>query len=424
VAVTPVIRPHHRRVAGLALFLVTITSACGNGDDASPPTTTTTRPRATTTERPTTTTTTQPAPSDGDISKVRARVEEISRAEMPTDLAWRPGEPDAMYVAEREGRVVRVRLDDRGDDGQPGRETVLDLRDDTSTEGERGLLAIAFSPNGRRLYVHHSGADGHNHLVEYRVRRDGSVAAGSRRELLVVEQDSPVHKAGDLAVDNDGLLFVALGDGGPAGDPRDRAQNVGEWYGSILRIDPRPPEGEAAAPYTVPDGNPGHPRPEIFVHGLRNPWRISLDRPTGDLWIGDVGQYIWEEINWLPAGEQAGTNLGWNRFEGNHRFAQASGPPPPDHVPPLHEYNHDDGGCAVTGGFVYRGAAIRRLPGAYVFTDLCDGRVRALTHRGREVLDVRVIAEAPTQVVTFGQDLDGELYLASLDGRIMKLVPA
>lgn len=409
-------------IAVVAAGLTVLAGCTGNGDGTAA--TTTTSSSTTTTSAsgrsPTTstTTTTAPAPSDPDISGVEARLDQVASADTPTDIAFRPGDRRTMYVAERPGRVVAI----QGDDSN----VVLDLTGDISTEGERGLLGIVFSLDGRLLYVHHSDADGHNQLAEYQVRANGTVRQDSRRELLTVEQDSPVHKAGDLALDDDGLLYVALGDGGPPGDPEDHAQDLGDLRGSILRIDPRPaPDGR---PYRIPTDNPHVDRPaaraEIWVHGLRNPWRISVDRPTGDLWIGDVGQFIWEEIDHLPRGEQAGANLGWNRFEGAHRFAEASGPPPEEHVEPLHEYNHDDGGCAVTGGVVYRGSDIDGLAGAYLFTDVCDGRVRGLTHRDGEVLDVRVLVEGPSQVVAFGQDLDGEVFLASLDGRIMKLVAA
>ena len=326
-------------------------------------------------------------------------------------MAVRSGD-GALYVAEKGGRIVAI----RGGTVDPA--PVLDLTDDVSNGGEQGLLGLAFSPDGRFLYVSFTDTNGDSHLTEFAMSGDG-VDVGSRRDVLVVDQPYSNHNGGNLAFGPDGDLYFGLGDGGSEGDPDGRGQDLGTLLGKMLRIDPRP---EGDRPYGIPGDNPfverAGARPETWAYGLRNPWRYSFDRQTGDLWIGDVGQNEWEEVDFQPASSSGGENYGWNRFEGSHPY---QGPDPGNAVPPIFEYSHETGGCVVTGGYVYRGKAIAGLQGAYVFADFCLGRISALVQRDGRVVDQRTFAAEAPQLASFGEDGNGELYALSLDGPVYRL---
>jgi glucose/arabinose dehydrogenase len=329
-------------------------------------------------------------------------------------MAVRPGD-DALYVAEKPGRVVAIR------DGEVDPQGVLDLLGEVSLGGEQGLLGLAFSPDGRFLYVNYTDLNGDTNVDEFAFR-DGRAQMGTRRRVLFVDQPFPNHNGGNLVFGPDGYLYIGLGDGGSGGDPYGNGQNLGTLLGKMLRIDPRPTGGH---PYGVPPDNPFVNRdgvgPEIWAFGLRNPWRYSFDRETGDLWIGDVGQDTVEEIDYQPAGSHGGENYGWNRLEGTHGY---DGSAPPNAVPPVNEFLHDGGVCAVTGGYVYRGEAIPALRGAYVFADSCAGWIRALrlvSGKARDVTDLGLSASAP---VSFGEDAAGELYVLGLTGPVYRVAPA
>jgi glucose/arabinose dehydrogenase len=243
--------------------------------------------------------------------------------------------------------------------------------------------------------------------------------------LLTVAQPQANHNGGQLAFGPDDKLYVALGDGGAAGDAGPghkaggNAQSLDNLLGKILRIDPSPSGG---AQYTVPSDNPFVGRagaaPEIWAYGLRNPWRFTFDSETGDLWIGDVGQGAWEEIDYAPAvdGRDAGRgdNFGWNRLEGTHEF---SGAKPANAVPPVHELSHTDGSCSVTGGYVYRGKAIPELQGTYLFVDFCRNQILGLTPTdgggGAGGFDPVDFGTEAASVSTFGQRNNGELFVLS-----------
>jgi len=327
-------------------------------------------------------------------------------------MAVRPGD-DGIYITERPGRIRVVR------DGRV--RTVLDWRKRTKHGNEQGMLGLAFSRDGSHLFVYYIGkGDEHSHLDAWRMDGD-AVEEGSRRRILLVKQpEDNVHKGGQLAVDEEGLLYLALGDGGPSDNPPMTSQQLGTLLGKIVRIQPTP---DRRRPYRIPDDNPfvgrKGARGEIFAMGLRNPWRFSFDRETGDLWVADVGRYIIEEINALRPRRAAGANFGWPHYEGTSR---QRGGGPDDMVAPLHTYPHDDR-CAVIGGYVYRGTALRNLRGAYVYGDFCDGRVRALVRdRGRVTQD-RVLGRAVPGMTSFGEDADGELYVLSLEGGLQRIVP-
>ena len=342
------------------------------------------------------------------VDDVRVALTRITRLDRPTAATTRTGTSD-LYVAERAGRIVRVAADG----------TVTPIANLSNlvggTSGERGMLGLAFSADGGRLFVSYTNAAGSSVLDEIRMNGDRT---GGRRTVLTVEQPFSNHNGGDVHLGPDGMLWWSLGDGGSRGDPQGNGQNVETLLGSILRIDPG-----ARAPYGVPGDNPfvGRAgRDEIFVYGLRNPWRFSFDRATGDLWIGDVGQHQWEEIDRLAAPSRGrGANLGWNAREGAHPYNGVG--VPPGHVGPIHEYVHDRG-CSVTGGYVYRGARIPGLAGTYVYGDYCTSEVWGLRTNGdRGSLDVSVPAGT---LVSFAQDDAGELYVLSFDGWVSRLDPA
>jgi glucose/arabinose dehydrogenase len=302
-------------------------------------------------------------------------------------------------------------------------EPVLDISDRVVTDAEQGLLGIAFSADGGTLYVSYSLApEGHTRVDAYTMDGD-AVDEGSRRELLAVDQPYDNHNGGDIHVGPDGFLYVALGDGGASGDPEGNGQDTQALLGSILRIDPARPSG--GAEYGIPEDNPFADgeggAPEIWLFGVRNPWRFSFDRETGDLWIGDVGQDAFEEIDLLPAagGGGAGANLGWNEMEGAHPYE--GGTNPEGGVLPVFEYDRSGGGCSVTGGVVYRGDAIPALTGAYLFTDYCAGQVRALRAEGGQTIEERTFDAEGSELVSFGEDAEGEVFVLSLDGPIYRI---
>jgi glucose/arabinose dehydrogenase len=396
--------------AGLAV------TACGDDDDDG-------GLSATTRSTDTSTTT---APADGSTStsspavpldQLELTLTEVGEADSPTALVARAG-TESLYVAEREGRVREVTVSGSGE-LEVADDPILDISDDVVTSGEQGLLDIEFSTDGSVLYVSYSiDPSGDTRIAEYPMR--GNVP-GQRRELLAVEQPFENHNGGDIEMGPDEFLYVALGDGGDAGDPDDRGQDTGDLLGKILRIDPtRPAGGEQ---YGIPAGNPfadgANGRPEIWLYGVRNPWRISFDRSSGDLWVADVGQNEWEEINLLPAssGGGGGANLGWNQMEGTHEF---EGENPDGAVLPVFEYSHDEG-CSVTGGVVYRGTAIPGLTGAYLFGDFCAGELRALRADAGGVSEERTFDTGVGDLVSFGEDSAGEVYVLSLGGGIYRL---
>lgn len=343
------------------------------------------------------------------------RLVKVASLEEPIAMAVRPGDP-ALYVAEKTGSVAAI----WGGTVDPA--PVLDLSGQVSQGGEQGLLGLAFSPDGRFLYVDFTDTAGNTHVTQYTMAGDRSDPS-SARTVLFVRQPFANHNGGDLLFGPDGDLYVGLGDGGSEGDPQGNGQSLSTLLGKLVRIRPTP---SGPAPYEIPAGNPfkgaSGARPEIWAFGLRNPWRFSFDRQTGDLWIGDVGQDQWEEIDRQPAGSSGGQNYGWNLTEGDHPYNGAA--PPPHWVRPVYEYSHDTGGCAVVGGYVYRGAAIPALRGAYLFSDNCDGRIMGLRIRGGRTAGVRPLGARVASPSAFGQDLRGELYVLSLSGGVYRIAPA
>ncbi|MET0491414.1 MAG: PQQ-dependent sugar dehydrogenase [Acidimicrobiales bacterium] len=355
------------------------------------------------------------------VTGVRVGFETIGEFEEPIDLAFRPGVTDRAYLAERAGVVRDLDL-------ATGESTaVLDITDETTTDSERGLLGLVVAPDGGHLYVSSTNLDGDSRVVEYAIADDGALDETSARTVLALDQPFPNHNGGHLVFGPDGLLYIGLGDGGAAGDPLEAGQDRGQLLGSILRIDPAGVDGSA---YAIPADNPfvgeEGARPEVWLKGVRNPWRFSFDRATGDLWVGDVGQDEIEEIDHLPAdadGLNAGRalNLGWNAMEGDQPYDD--GVEPDDHTPPVFTYTHAEGGCSVTGGFVYRGSTIPELFGAYLYADYCAGDLRALAVTDGEVVDDATIADPVDGPVSFAQGHGNELYLLAQSGPLLEIVP-
>lgn len=354
-------------------------------------------------------------PTRRDLLRVNIKLERIAKIPQAVALATRPGD-DTLHVGTRVGRTFALR------DGAVQKKPVLDISKRVSTEGEQGFFSLAFSPKDDRLYISYTDRDSQGWVQSHALVR-GVVDVRSRENVLRVDQPSIRHNGGNIAFEPEGHLWLGLGDGSLGNDPEDNAQRLGTLHGKLLRIQPTP---DGARPYVVPKGNPfvNRPgaRPEIYALGLRNPWRFSIDMHTGDLWIGDVGQYIIEEIDYLRSGDAAGANLGWNRFEGSRPF---SGSAPKKTVDPIAEYNHDDGRCAVIGGYVYRGRAIAGLHGAYLYSDLCDGRVRALVQkRGRVAYERHDLGLQVSGLVSFAQLPDGEIFVLSLTEGVFRIESA
>ncbi len=347
-------------------------------------------------------------------------VTEVAVAEAPVDLTWREGDP-GLYVVEQGGRILRLA------DGELS--TVLDATDLTDADGERGLLGLAFAPAGDLAYTNYTDLNGDTTIFEYPVEDDGTFLTGDNaRSIFVIEQPYPNHNGGDLTFGPDGMLYIGMGDGGSGGDPERRATDLSTPLGKLLRIDPTPSSGE---PYTVPADNPfvtdANADTRIWSSGLRNPWRFSFDRTTGDLWIADVGQGAFEEIdvafatNGVDAGK--GLSFGWSAFEGDERFNDDV--PAEGHTPPFATYPHGDAGCTISGGVRVRNGS--SLDGWYVYADYCSGRIVAqeVLGEGADLEAGRTVevgnVESPTAVV---DGPEGEIYVLSLAGPIYRLDPA
>ncbi|MBD3180346.1 MAG: glucose dehydrogenase [Candidatus Latescibacteria bacterium] len=303
-------------------------------------------------------------------------------------------------------------------------EPFLDLSSQVSYGGEQGLLSMVFSPdfssNGHFYVDYTRTGDGATVLARYSIDPQDSNRAesASGENLLVVSQPYPNHNGGMTAFGPDGYLYISIGDGGSGGDPEGNGQDPETLLGSILRLDVE----SGVQPYDIPGDNPfaGHAefREEIWAYGLRNPWRFSFDTQTGDIYIGDVGQTSWEEIDMEPAGSPGGLNYGWNIMEGFHCY-QADTCDRTGLTEPVFEYGHNQG-CSVTGGYIYRGNSYPEMEGIYFFADYCNGTIWGMMSNGTEIR-TEILLDTDLQIVSFGEDADGEIYIIDLGGEIYRL---
>jgi glucose/arabinose dehydrogenase len=334
--------------------------------------------------------------------------------ENPVFLTAAPGDSTRLFVIEQEGRIRIIRNDTLL--ATP----FLDIEDSVSHGSEQGLLGLAFAPDyptSGAFYVFTTDPAGDIRLLRFQVSGDPEIADSmSGVEVLAFDHPESNHNGGMIAFGNDGLLHIASGDGGGGGDPSETGQDPSDLLGAILRIDV---SGDSAG-YTVPGTNPfvgdSGFAPEVWVYGLRNPWRFSFDRATGDMWIGDVGQNAYEEVDFIPAGT-SGQNLGWDLMEGTHCYEPSSGCNTAGLTMPLFDYAQGSTRCSVIGGYVYRGpdSSLSSIVGHYVYGDLCDGRVR-VRHDGDE-FDSNI----GSSILSFGEDLLGRLYVLTGDGEVRRL---
>ena len=345
-------------------------------------------------EEPSTTPPLPPSPE-------RLRLETVATGlASPMQLVADPGDRGRFYVVEQEGTIRVV------EDGAARPKPFLDISEDVKSGGEQGLLALALHPEfprDPRFFVHYSDPAGDTRVDEFRL---GATGPSLVRELLAVDQPYANHNGGQLAFGPDGLLYLGLGDGGDAFDPEERSQDMDTFLGKLLRLDVDADE-EAW---------------EIVANGLRNPWRFSFDRTTGDLYVGDVGQDRWEEIDFVPAETRGLLNFGWDVYEGDDQVEDGDLQGGGELVSPIAVYAHDVG-CSVTGGFVYRGTAVPGLRGRYLYGDYCSGTVWSLRVENGDAADVRRERISVPQLTSFGEDADGELYLVSQAGGVYRLAP-
>jgi glucose/arabinose dehydrogenase len=331
-------------------------------------------------------------------------LDQIGSFTSPVYVTQPPSGDDGLYVVEQGGTIKRI----PPGGGEPT--TFLDITSQVTSGGEQGLLSVAFAPDYAKsglLYVDFTGTDQDQHVVEYHRAGSGEQAdPDSARELVHIDDFAPNHNGGLLLFGPDGDLYLGMGDGGGAGDPERTAQDLDSPLGKLLRVD-REKGGD-----------------EVAAYGLRNPWRYSFDRDTGDLWIGDVGQDTLEEIDAVTAKDFASgrkLNFGWSAFEGNDRFNDDQ--QAPGAIPPVFEYSHDSGGCSVTGGYVVRDPALRTLWGRYLYGDYCVGQLHSFTAdpAGDGGDDRELGVEVPS-LTSFGEDRDGHLYAVSGSGPVYRLV--
>ena len=344
--------------------------------------------------------------------------------DFPLYLTTAPGDNSRLFIGEK-GGIIRI-IKNGTLLGTP----FLDILNLVSTGSEQGLLGLAFDPNyvtNGRFYVSYTDTAGDSRIVRYLVSGNPDVAqAAPDRVLLTIDQPFANHNGGDIVFGPDGYLYIGMGDGGSGNDPQGNGQDLTDLLGSLLRIDVSP-QGD----YTVPGDNPfiSQPaaRPELWDFGLRNPWRFSFDRETGDLYIADVGQNAREEINVAPAaqGRGKGLNYGWNIMEGTLCTPGVN----PDCSKtgltlPVLDYDHSSGNCSVTGGYVYRGSAIPEIRGTYFYADYCAGWVKSFVYRNGAATDPKdwESLRPGGNITSFGEDGQGELYILTSQGGVYRII--
>lgn len=360
-----------------------------------------------------------PAPPPGEID---LRLEEVATGlDFPVLVTAAPGDTNRLFVVEKGGTVRIIK------NGVLLPTPFIDLSGRVTTRSEQGLLGMAFHPTDGRVVlsftVAGSTGGGTSRIATFKAGPDPDVLDPAT-EQVVIEVDQPYgnHNGGHVTFGPDGFLYAGFGDGGSGGDPQGHGQNRDDFLGSLLRLDL-----DHGRPYTVPSNNPfvGQPkmRGELWNWGLRNPWRFSFDRATGDLYIADVGQNKWEEVDVQSASSLGGENYGWAIMEGGHCY-KAISCNKSGLVMPVTEYGHDDG-CSITGGHVYRGQAMPELVGTYFYGDYCDGWVRSFVYRGGAATDAASWPSLDTKqlITSFGEDARGELYVVLSNGTIYRIAP-
>lgn len=388
------------------------TAAATPGSTEMPPTQPAETPTSAAGEIPTDTVSAFPDPNGFVWSPV------VSGLAKPLDLTFLPDGSGTFLVLEQVGTIRVVQ------NGSVLPDPFLDITDRVGSGGsEQGLLGIALHPdyaNNGFFYVNYTDQSGDTVIARFTRSGDDPNKADSASEKVLLQVDQPYanHNGGSMVFGPDGYLYMGLGDGGSAGDPQGNGQSLDTRLGKLLRVDVNNSD-----PYAIPADNPFAQggTPEIWVYGLRNPWRFSFDRLTGDLYIGDVGQNEWEEIDFSPAGSAGGTNFGWDFREGTHPY---EGTPPADAslTDPIFEYAHGEG-CSVTGGYVYRGQALPEFRGIYLFADYCSGRLWGSLHGADGAWQTQLLfSQTGMNITSFGQDGQGEIYLVNQqDGGVYRL---
>jgi uncharacterized protein (TIGR03437 family) len=325
----------------------------------------------------------------------------------PTDIQNAGDASGRLFCVQQSGTVRILR------NGVLEPEPFLDIRSKTMLGSERGLLGLAFPPDfsvKQRFYVDYTDLNGDTVIAQYRVSANpDKVDPATEIVLLHITQPFANHNGGQVRFGPDGYLYIGMGDGGSGGDPFNNGQSLGTLLGKLLRVDVESNPGSVGIPPDNPFRNVAGARPEIWAYGLRNPWRFSFDRATSDLWIADVGQNAWEEVDYQPASSRGGENYGWNLMEGLHCYERAC--TPQGLTLPVAEYSHAEG-CSITGGFVYRGRISPGLRGTYLYADYCSGRIWGLERVGTEWTS-RLLLSSTFNISTFGEDEAGELYIAN-----------
>lgn len=341
----------------------------------------------------------------------------VSGLDFPIGLANAGDGSGRLFVIEKKGLIRFVQ------NGTLAATPFLDIQDRVGSRGsEQGLLGLVFHPHYNQngyFFVNYTDLKGNTVIARYKVSTDDPNRADPRSEarLIYIPQPYPNHNGGAMAFGPDGYLYLGLGDGGAEGDPLGNGQSLNTLLGKILRVDINSIENIA-----IPSDNPFQNTkvPEVWAYGLRNPWRFSFDRKTGDFYIGDVGQNLWEEIDFVPAGSKGGQNFGWSYYEGFHPYSSQTPPAGVKFVAPVAEYGHDQG-CAVTGGVVYRGQALPAWQGVYLFGDYCSGNIWGLHVNAQGNWEKSLLYQNIARITSFGEDEHGEVFLTDQAGAIFNL---